>query len=286
MPHAELNISTHPRGPILSFHPLIVGDFNFWAFSAVTEDVLEALRRVRCVIFPQVFPETLYHLARERGLSVFPSYDYRFRFPGKGGQYLLFRTLGLPCPQSLWIPKIASLGPHPQAAAVKWPRMPFVVKIDQEHEGRGLFLVRDERDLKEALERIRTFEREGRYGFLVQEYLPSPHDLRVVIIGPRLLTFWRKLGPDFRTNLAQGGEIIPCPDPELEEKALALARELSRKTGINLAAIDFLFREGEALLNEINYVFGRRALGEGYEELLFEAVTWFLESSEPRESER
>ena len=279
MPHAELNISTHPKGPILSFHPLIVGDFNFWAFSAVTEELLEALSQARRVIFPQVFPETLYHLARERKIKIFPNYDYRFRFPGKGGQYLLFRTLGLPCPESLWIPKIASLGPHPQAARVRWPRMPFVLKIDHEHEGRGLFLVQKEEELERALGKIRTLEREGRYGFLVQEYLPSPYDLRVVIIGKRFLCFWRKLGSDFRTNLAQGGEIIPCPDPKLEKKALALARTLNQKTGLNLAAIDFLFREEEVLFNEINYVFGRRALGEKYEALLFEAVNGFLAGS-------
>ncbi len=280
MSHAELNISTHPAGPILSFHPLIVGDFNFWAFSAVTEEVLEALERARVVIFPQVFPEILYHLARNQGIQVFPNYDFRFRFRGKGGQYLLFRQLGLPCPKSVWIPKIAALGPHPQACRVRWPGFPMVVKTDHEHEGRGLFLVSKEEELDEVFQKLKAYEREGRSGFLAQEYLPHPFDLRVVIVGKRLLPFWRKLGPDFRSNLAQGGELIPCPDLKLEEQALALASRLRQETALHLAAVDFLFRGEEVLLNEINYVFGRRALGEKYETLLFEAVSWFLSTLE------
>jgi ribosomal protein S6--L-glutamate ligase len=84
------------------------------------------------------------------------------------------------------------------------------------------------------------------------------------------------LGPDFKSNLAQGGEIIATPEPQAEREALELVELLVSKTGLNLAAIDFLFREKRPLFNEINYVFGRRALGESFERYLFQAIREFL----------
>ncbi len=278
MMNAELNISTHPQGPIVSFHPLIRGDANFWSFTAVSEEVWCALAQARVAIFPQVFPEPLYHLARGLLPFVFPNYESRFRFRGKGGQFLMFRALKLPCPQSIWLPQIASLGPHPGAVSLDLFSFPFVLKTDDEHEGQGVFLIEDEVSWQRGLSYLKERERQGRKGFLIQEYLPSPFDLRVVVFGKEKFPIWRKTGKSFRSNLSQGGEVIPCPDKFLERKALAKVEELQAQTGIDLAALDFLFREGTPLFNEINYVFGRRALGGRFEELLFKAVRAFLKS--------
>jgi ribosomal protein S6--L-glutamate ligase len=93
-----------------------------------------------------------------------------------------------------------------------------------------------------------------------------------------LVPVWRERGDTFCANLAQGGRIIPCPDKALEKKGLALARKLVKHSRIDLAAVDFLLRGSELLFNEINYVFGRQALGgsEAFYELWREAVKNFL----------
>ena len=57
---------------------------------------------------------------------------------------------------------------------------------------------------------------------------------------------------------------------------------MSAKTGINLAAVDFIFsfseKDPEPLFLEINYYFGRRGIGgsERYYQLLYEAVRGWL----------
>ncbi|RUM89361.1 MAG: hypothetical protein DSZ24_01455 [Thermodesulfatator sp.] len=165
-----------------------------------------------------------------------------------------------------------------RAAEMALPDPPFVVKGNHGHEGREVFLIRGPADWQEALSRLRKWEASGRFGFLVQEYLPWEYDLRVVIIGRRRLPFWRKGG--FRRNLVQEGRLVPCPVPELEARALELVEELIEKTGFDLVAVDLLFRPqtGEALLNELNFVFGLRLLGgeERFRIYLAEAVEEFL----------
>jgi len=255
----------------------VKGDFNFWAHTAVTEEVLAALGQAKVVIWPQVFTKELYFYSQNIGLLLFPDYRVRFMFPGKGGQFLLFKALGLPCPKTIYVPKIAAFGPHPATAKIDLPAFPFVLKSDAEHEGRGVFLVRDDRDFNNGLSYIKCREREGSFGFLIQEYIASPYDLRVVVFGKNFYPFWRACEDDFRTNLVQGGRKIPCPDANLEEKALQITAILCEKTGTNLAAIDFLIDERRGpLLNEINFVFGRRLLGQKYEEFFFKAVKEFL----------
>ena len=70
--------------------------------------------------------------------------------------------------------------------------------------------------------------------------------------------------------------------PDLQEKGHASARELAKKIGINLAAIDLVFpiacKDPEPVFLEINYYFGRRGLGgsENYYSLLYEAVQDWL----------
>ena len=277
---AEVNISTEKKGKILSFHPLVDGDFNFWAFSAVEKSLLEAFSLAKVVVFPQVFPEVLFRYAQRRGLFFFPDYRVRFDFPGKDGQFFLWQALGLPSPETVFVPKLAAFGDHPNSTSLSLPSFPFVVKTTDEHEGQGVFLVEDEASWKKALSYLKARERAGRFGFLLQEYLPSPYDLRVVVIGRELIPCWRKKEEGFKSNLAQGGEIIPCPDRRLEAEALALASRLVSETGVNLVAVDFLLKEGAPVLNELNFVFGRRTLKD-FDKLFLKAFEAFLKDLPP-----
>ncbi len=259
---------------------MVKGDLHFWAFTALDEELLTLLAKAKAVILPQVIPQELYFFCRDLGVPVFPNYDLRFKYPGKIGQIFLFKRLGLPHPKTICFPKIAALGEHPGARKTEWPTFPFVLKGNHGHEGREIFLIEKETDLKEAFKVFKQLEKEGRFGFLAQEFIPSPYDLRVIICGKRLIPIWRALEGSFKSNLAQGGRLISCPDQALEEKALALTQMLVQKGGLNLAAIDFLIKDQTPLLNEINYVFGRRALGgsDSFYELWEEAVREFIES--------
>jgi ribosomal protein S6--L-glutamate ligase len=109
----------------------------------------------------------------------------------------------------------------------------------------------------------------------------------VVIIGKRIVTYWKRPGePGQRITTIRHGAVIDHHwRQDLQEKGKAEARVLSDKTGINLAAVDFVFplseRDPDPLFLEINYYFGRRGLGgsERYYALLYQAIQeWIVEA--------
>ena len=161
---------------------------------------------------------------------------------------------------------------------------PFVFKLNWGGEGDTVYLVDSSENLKKILLQTSEFEKSGQTGFMLQEYIASGHKtLRVVIIGQRLLSYWRILqNPDgFQTNVSKGAVIDSETEPELQLKAAALVGDVCQKTGINLAGFDVIFSsENPAygpLLLEINYFFGRKGLGgsEAYYEMLQKEIrTW------------
>ena len=132
------------------------------------------------------------------------------------------------------------------------------------------------------LKQIKAWERQGRYGFIIQEYIPTGFDARVIVIGKERLIFFREGG--FLKNLVLNGKLIPPPSERLKEKTLMVVGELLKKTGLNHVAIDLLFKEDpedeakfKPLLSELNYSFGRRLIGEKeYERLVVSAIEEFL----------
>ena len=120
---------------------------------------------------------------------------------------------------------------------------------------------------------------------MLQAYVPCRgRSLRVVVIGDRLVSYWRQQpdGSSFLTNVKAGAAIDHGSDPELQEVGKAAVNDFCTKTGINLAGFDLLFRDNEKepqpLFLEINYFFGRRGLGGSmqYYTLVEEAVWLWL----------
>ena len=90
----------------------------------------------------------------------------------------------------------------------------------------------------------------------------------------------------FHTNLRKGAVIDSEAEPGLQQKAVAVVKEVCQKTGINLAGFDVIFsseiEDPEPLLLEINYFFGRKGLGgsEAYYKLLHQEIqAWLAEIS-------
>ena len=262
---------------IISFTPLFKGDLNFFQFGPVNKELLNVLSKAKAVIFPPTITSELYFLAKSLKIPIFPEYTLRFLYPGKIGQILMFKALNLPHPETLIIPRLCGIEENPYLKNFKFPDSPFVLKGNWGNEGTEVFLIQKKEDLNKILKLIKSWEREGRFGFLIQEYIPTEFDARVVIIGKRKLIFFRKGG--FKKNIVQEGEIIPCPKKGLKKALNELTEEIIKKTGFNLVAIDFLFKNEKPLINELNFVFGRRTIGEKkYRVLLKKAIKEFLYS--------
>jgi ribosomal protein S6--L-glutamate ligase len=271
---------------ILSFHPCFDADVNVVLGSRqLNGEDLDLIGQADAVIMPQGRPQDIYEACSRADLRLFPNYDIRFRYPGKIGQSLLFEDLALSHPKTL---RWSTVGEFKEAypGNEAFPHaLPFLIKDDKSHEAEGVFFVEDRGVLNEALDSLSQRERSGLPGFVTQAYIPSDGNvLRAVIIGKKIITYWKrpKESGQVITTISRGALVDHEWRPDLQEKGNAAVRVLAGKTGIDLAAVDFVFAvaetEPEALFLEINYYFGRRGLGgsENYYQLLYEAVRAWL----------
>jgi ribosomal protein S6--L-glutamate ligase len=270
------------RVMILSFHPIIIGEENInCAGRPPGGEELDALRRASAVILPQGVREDLYRLSRAICPLVWPNYDHRFNFPGKIGQALLFSRLKVPRPRTVIHPSVQDFDRR-KAGALPFP---YVLKTNADDQGRGIYPVFNRRDMKSAIGDLLQAENEGRIGFVQQERIDhGGRDLRVVVTEDRITAYWRvaKSEDSFMTNLSTGGQPDFESHPEEAEVGRRAVRTFCRNTGINLAGFDVMFdRRADSLqplFIEINWFFGRRALGgsEQYYRLLKSAVHRWL----------
>jgi ribosomal protein S6--L-glutamate ligase len=252
---------------IVSFHPVFTGDINLLcAGRKPGREELCAIRSAAAVILPQGCSQELYEMARANCSRVFPNYDARFRYPGKTGQIRLFRETGAAHPDT---EIFANLGDyHRRRTPEPFCGYPLVFKFDWGGEGETVFLAENRSELDELLRHAERCERSGQRGFLLQQFIDcGGRSLRVVVIGDRMLSYWRIAGRAgaFKASLSTGGRIDPDSDPASRREAECRVAWFCRKTRINLAGMDVIYAAdapgSPPLLLEINYFFGRSGLG-------------------------
>jgi ribosomal protein S6--L-glutamate ligase len=260
---ADLLKRDHPNAQerkVLSMHPVIEADSFCWARGLWDRDLLQKLQDSGAVILPQTVDRELYHLCRKICPRVFPNYDLRFRWEGKVGDTFAFWAHKTKHPHTMVFPRVETLlGDHPDMG-LKDP------------------------ELEERLQSLLQGELQGKSGFVIQEYLSGlEKDLRVVIIGRRILSYWRS-SQGFHHNIVKGGEIDTESDPELQSMGREKVRQFCNLTGINLAAFDLAFHQDGAdpFFLEINYTFGRKGLGgsEKFYGILREEVKKWLHETD------
>ncbi|MGB9436385.1 MAG: hypothetical protein WCB15_00455 [Desulfobacterales bacterium] len=271
---------------IVSFHPLFEADKNILcAGRQPNEEDLAAIRTADAVILSQGCYQALYEMARENCSHVFPNYDARFKYPGKINQIKLFRKVKVAHPASEIFSQVASFQHHyPEGLTKLGFDFPLVFKMDWGDEGETVYRIDSADSLQEILQKVAEYEKTGQAGFILQEYISSnSRTLRVVVLGQRVISYWRiqEKNDGFYSNLSKGAKIDSEAEPGLQQKAVALVKDLCQKTGINLAGFDVIFSsengDPNPMLLEINYFFGRKGLGGSenyYRILLAEIRNW------------
>ena len=214
-------------------------------------------------------------------LPHFPTIRHAGRIPERWVKSRLFEIYRLPHPRTFcWdsVDTFKKISPSPH-------KFPFVVKDNRSHEAEGVFMVSDSESLESALNFVALKESTENKGFITQQFIPSGGNvLRAVIMGNQILTYWKRPANPGQviTTISKGALIDHEWKPELQKKGKNQARVLAKRTGINLAAVDFIFallkKDPEPLFLEINYYFGRRGLGgmDAYYRLLFRAIQDWL----------
>ncbi len=274
---------------IVSYHPLFEADKNMLCAGRRPDTTdLAVIQDAAAVIVGQGCYQSLYEMARANCPNVFPNYDARFKYPGKLGQVKLFRECNARHPSTAIYPNVAAFRKMTRQNPANFPsNYPLVFKLDWGGEGETVYRVDTAESLQALLRQTAEFENSGQTGFLLQEYVPADNrTLRVVVIGQRLVSYWRiqQNVNEFRTNLRGGAVIDSTAQPELQQKAVAIVAKFCRQTNINLAGFDLIFStenaDPEPMLLEINYFFGRKGLGgsEAYYIMLQEEIRNWLDS--------
>lgn len=230
----------------------------------------KALQEADWVLFPEYWQ--LNALVYGLGCRVFPSEaSYRIGHD----KVEMTRAFQAVAPEHTPWTLIEANGPEERERLWATMPSPFVAKLPKASQGEGVWLVETRQDWLRYCDRTPVL--------YVQEYLPIDRDVRVVIVGDRVLTaYWRtQADQGFYNNVARGGRIDTGPVPAcVTELALRLARLL----GVDHAGFDIALVEGYPYVLEFNRLFGNQGLGQGSQ--LREAILAYLQSrTEPEDPE-
>lgn len=168
----------------------------------------------------------------------------------KNNDLLRFHEAGLPVPKTLFLENRDSL-----ALLNSEFSFPIVAKEIRGKRGFDVHLLANKKQLQEFLQRMilpeRTFETNA-YQF--QEYIPADFDVRVLVLGKRILGAIERRSADprdFRHNISLGGSARIFP---LTKKIEKLACAAAVCLDYQFAGVDFIFHKktGKLYLLEVN----------------------------------
>jgi ribosomal protein S6--L-glutamate ligase len=224
-------------------------------FSDYSPHEAEMIRNAKKIYYPSAFYADLFDAM---GKPTFPCYHTYKCVQDKIKQTALFQLLDIPHPRTR-----VYYGKRQKDAIPRHFAFPFVAKIPRGSAmGRGVYLIQQDSDLQKYLKLTNTA--------YIQEYLPSDRDIRVVIIGQKIVHAYWRVGPeeDFRCNLAVGGRISLADVPP---QALDLALHTARSCHWDDVGIDICRHAGNFHVIEANMKYGKegfRQAGINYTALM------------------
>lgn len=224
-------------------------------FSDYSPREADLIRKADKIYYPTAFYADLFDIM---GKPTFPSYHTYKCVQDKIKQTALFELLKLPHPRTR-----VFYGNRQKKSILDHFTYPFIAKIPRGSAlGRGVYLIHNEKELSEYLEQVSPA--------YIQQYLPIDRDLRLVVIGSRIVhAYWRISPPDeYRSNVAVGGRISLEAIPE---KARDLALQVARVCCWDDVGIDICEHNGRFYILEANMKYGKegfRQAGLDYEQIM------------------
>ena len=167
----------------------------------------------------------------------------------KSYQMFAFAQAGLPVPKTLF-GRLKFL----EKEAGKFFGYPFILKRSEGARGERVYLVNDQKEMKKLAQELLPQETEERKTFLAQEFIANKGDLRVLVMGDKILGAMKRARTrtdEFRNNVSLGGKAEEFKlTPELEVMALKAAY-LAKLT---LAGVDIVLRhpDQQPFIFEVN----------------------------------
>jgi ribosomal protein S6--L-glutamate ligase len=209
-------------------------------YSDYNDHEIELMRTASVIYYPSAYYAGLFDTV---GIRTFPSYHTYAYVQDKIKQTTLFQLLGIPHPKTRFY-----FGPRQQEKIIDHFSFPFIAKVPRGSAmGRGVYLVKNLKELQRYLSEVNVA--------YIQSYLPIDRDMRVVVIGQRVVHSYWRVAPsgDFRNNVAVGGEILFDPLPN---EALELALHTARSCRWDDVGIDICLVDGRFYVLEANMKYG------------------------------
>ena len=229
---------------------------NFYDYSP---EEAQMIRSAKKIYYPTSFYAELFDTV---GIQTFPSYHTYKCVQDKIRQSTLFQLLQIPHPRTRFY-----YGKKQKEKITEHFDFPFIGKIPRGSAmGRGVYLISNTDELQAYLADTNTA--------YIQAYLPIDRDMRVVVIGSRVVHSYWRVAPegDFRSNVAVGGDILIAPVPE---EALDLARRTARECRWDDVGIDICRQDGKCYVLEANMKYGKegfREAGIDYRQLMEQLI--------------
>jgi ribosomal protein S6--L-glutamate ligase len=224
-------------------------------FNEYSREDRDQIRKADIIYYPTTFYADLFNAI---GKNTFPSYHTYKCVQDKIKQTALFNLLNIPHPRTR-----VYYGTRQKRTITDHFGFPFIAKIPRgSARGRGVFLIRDRESLEQYIARNSVA--------YVQDYIPIDRDIRVVVIGRRVVHAYWRIAPagDFRSNVSIGASI--CLD-HVPPAALKLAAHTAQACGWDDVGIDVCQCDGDFYVLEANMKYGRegfRRAGIDYTRLM------------------
>ncbi len=224
-------------------------------FSDYTRKEAQLIREAEKIYYPTAFYADLFDAVQKK---TFPSYHTYKCVQDKIKQTALFDLIGIPHPRTK-----VYYGKHQKSNITDRFKFPFIGKIPRGSAmGRGVFLIKTDDELSAYC----TSENPA----YIQEYLPIDRDIRVVVIGDRVVHAYWRIAPagEFRSNVAVGARISLAPVPQ---RALDLALYTAKTCHWDDVGIDICEYNGRFVVLEANMKYGKegfRQAGVDYIKLM------------------
>ena len=229
---------------------------NFSDYSASDAELIMSADKI---YYPSMFYADLFNAM---GKKFFPSHQTYLFAQDKIKQTSLLNLLGIPHPKTRIF-----YGKRQKLTITDYFKFPFIGKVPRGSAmGKGVYLIKNKNNLAEYCDK--------KHVVYIQEYLPSDRDIRIVIIGNKIVhAYWRIASPgEFRSNIAAGGSVSLKPVPA---KPLELALYTAKKCQWNDVGIDIIQHNDTYYVLEANMKYGKegfRQFGIDYIELMEQLI--------------
>lgn len=148
--------------------------------------------------------------------------------------YLKLKDFGLVQPKTVLLPNQDNVE---RAYNELETQFPIILKTLRGAKGVGVLFVESERSLNSLVQLL--FKQDENTDILIQEYIKTEFDVRVLILGGKVIATMRRdvVEGDFRSNASQGAKVTTYDLTELESEQCILA---AKAIGGLFAGVDFI----------------------------------------------